>query len=295
MNRLSPRLLEGYRKDLKDLPTERFPSNFTQYEDVLRAHYLICDYFEDSGGTESLYGIKNMNMLCSAVARQVVEFGGRRKWNDDFEVAATLFFGLVKNHPFHDGNKRTALLSLLNHLLSKMNRIPDAPQKEFEEMTVLVAESNWKRLCKGVVGLGISSSEETDMVIRFIARKLRKMTRQLDKRFHPVTYAELESTLKQHGFFFKNPYHNAIEVWQRRKKMFLGVFKSGKTEEVKWGTIGYPGMKRQVSRESLKDILKMLKLDERHGFDKKSIFEGAEPMYKLIQDYEGPLKRLRDK
>ena len=65
-------------------------------------------------------------------------------------------------------------------------------------------------------------------------------------------------------------------------------------EDVKICNIGFPGYKRQVSRDSLKEILKKIGLDGKHGFDRASIFHDAEPLYKLIQDYEGPLRRLRD-
>lgn len=51
--------------------------------------------------------------LESAVARQVVGFGGVRKYQRVHEIAATLFFGLVTAHAFDNGNKRTGLVSTL--------------------------------------------------------------------------------------------------------------------------------------------------------------------------------------
>lgn len=293
MQHLSSRLRERYVQDLKLLPSDRFPVGFTQYEDVLKAHYLISDYFESTEGVEGLFGVKNIDMLCSAVARQDVAYEGVRKWDDEFEVAATLFYGLVKNHPFHDGNKRTALLALLNHL-DRMKKVATVPQKEFEDLTLLVAESNWKKLRGFHAGKYASSADETDAVIILLARQLRRMTRQKDMTFRFVTYAELEHALSRFGFYFKDPYHNSIDVYQRRQKKFLG-FKTNKYEDVKVANIGFPGMKRQVGKAALKNILHQLHLDEKNGFDKKCVFEGAEPMYKLIQDYEGPLRRLRDK
>ena len=80
--------------------------------DVLKAHYIVSDYFI-SEGDQVVYGIKSFDLLSSAVSRQETEFGGIQKWSDEYHKMATLLFGITKNHAFEDGNKRTALLSLL--------------------------------------------------------------------------------------------------------------------------------------------------------------------------------------
>lgn len=80
--------------------------------DVLKAHYIVSDYFI-SEGDQVVYGVKSFNLLSSAVSRQETEFGGVQKWSDEYHKMATLLYGITKNHAFEDGNKRTALLSLL--------------------------------------------------------------------------------------------------------------------------------------------------------------------------------------
>ena len=46
--------------------------------DILKAHYILSDYFIKQGESVS-YGLLNFGMLASAVARQYVEFGGKKK------------------------------------------------------------------------------------------------------------------------------------------------------------------------------------------------------------------------
>jgi len=41
---------------------------------------------------------------------------GEELYPDIFSKAAILFYSLIKNHPFVDGNKRTAFLSLMRFL-----------------------------------------------------------------------------------------------------------------------------------------------------------------------------------
>jgi len=53
--------------------------------------------------------------------------------------AAALFHSLVKNHPFHNGNKRTALLTLV-HVLADHGRRVIATDQELYDFVVAVAD-----------------------------------------------------------------------------------------------------------------------------------------------------------
>lgn len=70
------------------------------HEQVLAAH---------GGGA----GLRDRALLESAVAAPKATFGGEPIISDVVELAAAYLFYLCKNHPFVDGNKRTALASCL--------------------------------------------------------------------------------------------------------------------------------------------------------------------------------------
>lgn len=129
-----------YRKLYPDVQELHFP--LMNISDILRAYFILADYFTDptaDAKSESmLIGIRDMNLLISALGRQNASFGGFTKYTQPLDVCATLFFGLVKNHAFSDGNKRTALLTLL-YQLDCYGYCPLAPQKEFEKLVVAVA------------------------------------------------------------------------------------------------------------------------------------------------------------
>lgn len=57
-----------------------------------------------------LAGIRDLGLLESALdrPRNLVAYA---PGSSIFELATSLCFGIAKNHPFNDGNKRTALLS----------------------------------------------------------------------------------------------------------------------------------------------------------------------------------------
>lgn len=58
-------------------------------------------------------GIRDLDLLLSALAVPEATFGGEFLHKDLFEMAAAYAFHICKNHPFYDGNKRTALVCAL--------------------------------------------------------------------------------------------------------------------------------------------------------------------------------------
>ncbi|MUV38613.1 Toxin Doc [Lentibacillus sp. JNUCC-1] len=61
-------------------------------------------------------GIHSPGLLDSAVHRPQQSAFGKDAYNTIFEKAAALFESVAQNHAFHNGNKRTAFLSLTQFL-----------------------------------------------------------------------------------------------------------------------------------------------------------------------------------
>ena len=78
---------------------------FLTTEQVLFIHVRVAKRF---GGS---HGIRDLGLVESAVARPQSTFGGEYLYKTIFDKAAALLQSLLKNHPFVDGNKRTALSS----------------------------------------------------------------------------------------------------------------------------------------------------------------------------------------
>ncbi len=75
--------------------------------DILLLHeFSILDY----GGAKE---IRDRNLLLSAINRPFQTFDGKELYPGPFEKAAALGESLIINHPFVDGNKRTAFLAML--------------------------------------------------------------------------------------------------------------------------------------------------------------------------------------
>lgn len=105
---------------------------FLHLEEVIQLH---ADQIARYGGTQ---GVRDLGLLESAVAAAQASFSGNYLHASLPEMAAAYLFHLAQNHPFLDGNKRTAaaatfLFLYLNDLLL------DCSENELVDLTLGVA------------------------------------------------------------------------------------------------------------------------------------------------------------
>lgn len=97
-------------------------------EDVIAAHDRQLKIF---GGAS---GIRDPGALESAVGRPINKW--RYEGAEMQDLAAAYAFGIVRNHPFTDGNKRAGFMAMLGFLL--LNDSPFAPDP-VESTAVILA------------------------------------------------------------------------------------------------------------------------------------------------------------
>jgi death-on-curing protein len=118
---------------------------------------IVLDFHAEQlalfGGAD---GIRDLGLLESALARPQNKFAYGE--SNLAALAAAYGFGIARNHPFVDGNKRTALASMIVFLnLNKLDL--DAPQ---EAATAIVLA-----LAAGEIG--------EDVLVRWIADNIRPL------------------------------------------------------------------------------------------------------------------------
>jgi len=257
--------------------------------DVLKAHFLIANYFYEAGSGLGGVGPRDINLLHSALHRQHVAFGPNRKWKSRTEIASTLFYGLIKDHPFHDANKRTAFLTLLYHL-QLFRLTPTVAQRDLENLTVDIADN---RLSKFKRYNELTRKSE-DPEVEFIAHFLRRNTREIDKRYYIITYRQLKGILNRFGYDLVNPLGNTIDVVKigEGRSSFHGddwPVGSRVTQ------VGFPGWSSQVNQGAIATVRKQTKLTYEDGVDSTTFFRDEEPIDCLIAEYNEPLKRLAER
>ena len=78
---------------------------FLGLDEVIEIHH---DQINRYGGPS---GIRDIELLKSAIAMPPATFGGEYLHKNLYEMAAAYLFHITRNHPFIDGNKRTGAVA----------------------------------------------------------------------------------------------------------------------------------------------------------------------------------------
>lgn len=106
---------------------------FLALDEVLGLHAEQIRLF---GGSS---GIRDVGLLQPAMGSVEATFGGAFLHETIFAMAAAYLYGICRNHPFIDGNKRTAVGAALTFL--EMNGVEvDADEDAFYDLVIRVAE-----------------------------------------------------------------------------------------------------------------------------------------------------------
>jgi len=106
--------------------------------EVIEIH---SDQIKHYGGSA---GMRDINLLSSAVAMAYATFSGDFLHQDIYEMAAAYAFHICQNHPFIDGNKRTALASALVFLELSGISILDPEERLYKAM-MNIADGKMKK------------------------------------------------------------------------------------------------------------------------------------------------------
>ena len=102
------------------------------FEEAIQIHTLLIQKF---GGTN---GIRDSDVLLSALARPFQTFDGIELYPTPVEKAAAILESIISNHPFLDGNKRLGYVLMKLFLLEGGFHLK-VEQQDAYQFTILVA------------------------------------------------------------------------------------------------------------------------------------------------------------
>lgn len=111
---------------------EPFEPEFLTLQAVLEIH---SQEIERYGGNPE---VRDLGLLESAIAQPQAGIGDQYLHGGVFEMAAAYLFHITQNHPFVDGNKRTAAVSA-NAFLLINGKVFDPDDDEFIELVYATA------------------------------------------------------------------------------------------------------------------------------------------------------------
>lgn len=261
-------------------------------EDILFIHEVLVRDFAEDGDPIEPPGVKSLSLLESAVGRQFTGIGNTLKYPTPIENAATLMYGVCCDHPFHNGNKRTALVSMLCHLDRNNLVLYGVKQSTLYNLMLKVASHDFveqkitkKRKSKKKRA---PSDEEVKKVIDF----LKKHTRDIKRGERLITFKGLRKLLKKFDIYLENPKKNQINVVRYEKKITGLLKKREETVRINLGSIAFSGDSREIGHNLLKRVRKMCRLSEEDGIDSSSFYDEEAIIDSFTNRYRTTLRRL---
>ena len=264
-------------------------------DDVLRIHHVLCIDFAEADDPVGYGGVKSQALLDSAVGRQHAGFGPFKKYSDPISNAATLTFGICNDHPFHNGNKRTALVSMLAHLdKNRLTLRGEVRQDELYDLMLALAERGLgaERVPRRARHRVTRPRFGADHQVKALAEWLQPRVSSVSRKERQVTYRELPAILKPHGYALGARLSNAVEVIRETPRRRGIVRREEVIERKVIGRIGFRNEGEAVSRKTMKQLRTMCRLLEEDGVDSEALFDGADVVDGFVNRYRTVLRRL---
>jgi death-on-curing family protein len=262
-------------------------------EDVCRIHDALCEDFAAADDPIFPAGVKSTALLESAVARQHAGWGPFRKYPTLEANAATLTFGLCNDHPFHNGNKRTALVAMLAHLDANKLTLKNTTQKDLFNMILAIANNQMTtfatRRTKRTSFIHQRHSQDDE--VEALADWLQPRLQTIKRGERQVTYRELRGILRRHNVELRESSGNTIGVYrasERRKFLTRETF----TDYKRIGTIGYRNEGTTVAMKEIKNLRRIASLREEDGCDSEAFYAEGAMFDVFINQYRLILRRL---
>ena len=268
-------------------------------ECVTHLHNLLSKNYHLIDGMDAVEppGIKNIDMLESAVYRQHTGSSGWYKYDTVFKNCATLVFAITKNHAFHNGNKRVAFLAMIKHLFENGYVLsPSTRHDHIYQLLIALADDKipsffWqtdKKLFRQNKPKGEWKDED---VINILAQWLRQNSQYKNGVVKVnIRTNHFKEMLEKKGIFLETN-GTWVTLYQVKKKTILGIpiDKIERYNEKKYGigsSISDIGIK--VINQIRKDYL----LTERDGFDNNAFYDGDEFIDQELITYKKIIYKL---
>lgn len=259
------------------------PIRFLSEKEVHGIHWALVNDFDADADPIDPPGVRDPDLLGSAVFRQHTSFGEDAKYPSVEMAAAALFHALVHDHPFHNGNKRTALVSLLV-LLDENGMMLNEKCHEDELFELVLRLAQHRVTSGGRRGLA-------DREVLFLAEWIRCRVRRVERGERPIQWRRLKQILASFhcdvalASGVGNRVNISRVVLESRR---LVNRKRHLSTQVKYSDDG-----REAMVDTIKKIRRDLWLDDEHGIDSQSFYQrgGPTPLGFIVK-YRKTLRRL---
>lgn len=248
-------------------------------DEVTAIHDALVADFARSCDPIDPPGVRDKNLIESAVFRPHTGLGGILKYPTVESSAAALLCALIHDHPFHNGNKRTALVATLV-FLDENGLVLTCNEDEVFRFVLLIAKH---RLTNPHPHFPV------DHETLAAAKKISGWSRVVSKSERPMTFLKLRPILVGYGCKIKtgNGRANIVRETSGRRAWFSRSKGLLKTQ------VSYRDEGTEMLAGTVRKIRKDLRLDHEHGYDEQDFYgKKATRVDDFIAKYRKTLQRL---
>lgn len=251
------------------------------YQDIVDIHITLVRDFENDSDPIDPPGVRNENLLQSALTRPHTQIGNDRKYCTVEMAAAALLHSIVMDHPFHNGNKRTGLVAMLV-FLDKNGLLLTCDEEELFKLVLRVAQHS-------IVESHMDCLPDREFIA--IANWIHTNCRIIEKGEVPIPFRRLKRILSMFNCQIETMPKSCVKI-KRTIDVNAGLFNRPRKLELST-QVAYDGDGREVPKNTLAKIRADLHLDEEHNVDSKAFYQGEVlSADDFISTYRKTLRRL---
>lgn len=245
-------------------------------------------------------GVKNFGMLESAVSRQTVGSGNYYKYPNPCLNAATLVFGIIKNHAFHNGNKRAGLLTLVKHLyINGYVLSPSLNSEELYEILIAIADSSIPLFFQNdikkypFIRSKLEKKDidwEVETQVRYFAFWIKKNSKPKESTIKgDIRISTLKKVLENKNIKVDQN-GSTLQVFIEKENKFLGFIVATKAQNKKTYNLG--NNKTTISKSTLHILRRDFNLTKTNGIDDTFFYDDEAFLDSEIKTYKKIIYQL---
>lgn len=253
-----------------------------EHEDILMIHEELEQEFRRSKDPILPPGVKDDAQVSMSAQRPHTALGQILKYPTVEMAGAALFHSIIQNHGFHNGNKRTALVSLVA-FLDRNGQALTCSEDVLYKTTLRVAQHS-------VVPTNLP--DLVDREVLHIAKWIEANSRVTRKEDTPIRWHKLRTMLSKYGCQLDSPGTggNRLNIVRQVERRDVLSIRRRRTKTLKV-QVAWAGDSTEADANTIRRIRSKMELDSEHGIDSLAFYGDADPV-ELIERYSHILKRL---
>lgn len=266
-------------------PGHRRELRWLSVDEVRQIHFALVDDFSSTADQIIPPGVRSEGLLSSAVHRPQTALGSTLKYPTVETSAAALLHSIILDHPFHNGNKRTSLVSVLV-FLDENGFFPNFDQDEVFKLLLQIAQHSI---------VDSPQSYLADREVLAIADWFMGKCRFVEKGERPLSFHKLRQILVSYDCIVSHATAGKVSISRGvvEPRSWSGIIFGPKKKRLQT-QISFAGEGREVPMNTIKKIRKELYLDELHSIDSHAFYSKEPPIQlpEFIARYRKTLDRL---